>query len=75
MIPSSHFIHVIQAERERDLQRWQLARSGALSERPRPTTSLGGRLRTALGSLRLAGRPEVAHASGAERTSSIVACC
>ncbi len=75
MIPSSHFIHVIQAERERDLERWQLAHSAALSERRRPTTSLVERLRTALGSWRLASRPEVAPVSGAERTTGIVACC
>ena len=26
MIPSSYFIHMIQAERERDLERWQRVR-------------------------------------------------
>jgi hypothetical protein len=75
MIPTSHFIHVIQAERERDLKRWQLARAAALSEQRRAVPSLGERVRTALGSRGLAIRPEVAPTSCTERTTGIVACC
>lgn len=75
MIPSSHFIHVIQAERARDLERWQLARSAAISQRRRPMTSLGERLRTALGFWRVVSRPEVAPASRTERSTGIAACC
>jgi hypothetical protein len=75
MIPISHFIHVIQAERERDLERWQLARAAALSGRQRPAASLGERMRTAFVSWRLATRSEVASASCTERSTGIVACC
>jgi hypothetical protein len=75
MIPSSHFIHVIQAERERDLERWQRTRAADLGERRRPMTSLGERLRTALGSWRLVSRPEVAPASRTERSTGMAACC
>jgi hypothetical protein len=75
MIPISHFIHVIQAERQRDLEHWQRARAAALSGQRRAAPSLGERMRTAFGSWRLASRPEVAPASGTERTTGIVACC
>ena len=36
MVPSSFFIHVIEAERQRDLERWQRARMAALGARTAP---------------------------------------
>jgi len=75
MIPISHFMYVIQAERERDLERWQLARAAALSETRRPAASLSDRVRMALGSWSLAVRPEDTRAPSTERSTSIVACC
>ena len=46
MIPISHFVHVIQAERERDLARWQRSHAADLSEQPasgdQPRSARGG---------------------------------
>lgn len=75
MIPSSHFIHVIQAERERDLERWQLVRAAYNSEQRRPAPSLVGRVRSTLGSWSLGIRPGAARVSMTERTPGSVACC
>ena len=75
MIPSSHFIHVIQAERERDLERWQRTRAAALGERRRPRASLGDRVRTALRQRDLSSRPDAARMTSTAPDAGLVACC
>jgi hypothetical protein len=79
MVPSSLFVHVIEAERQRDLERWQLARLATLSaERStsrRPAASLVQRVWAALGAWSLSGRSAVGCAPGAETTNGAVACC
>jgi hypothetical protein len=79
MVPSSFFIHVIQAERQRDLERWQLARQAApgasRSASRRPGVSLARRVRSVLGSRGLVGEPHPTHAPSTEPTTGVVACC
>jgi hypothetical protein len=78
MIPTSHFIHfihVIQAEREVELRRWQLAREATLSKRQRHTTSFADRVRAAFGTRSLASRPGMPYAPHTDRAASITPCC
>ena len=79
MVPSSFFVHVIEAERQRDLERWQLTRLATLgaprSTSRRPAVSLARRVRAALGSRSLSGQPSTTRAPGAETTNGAVACC
>jgi hypothetical protein len=75
MIPSSHFVHVIQAERERDLERWQRTRAADIGQRRRPRASLGDRLRTALRQGDLSRRPDAARLPGTVPDAGLAACC
>jgi hypothetical protein len=75
MIPSSFFIHVIEAERQHDLQVWQRAHAGRLSAPLRPRVGLVQRLRTALWSRGLTGPREVARDPHTEPLARGMACC
>jgi hypothetical protein len=70
MIPASHFVHVIQAERERDLERWQRARHARSEEDPSVGDHRWNRLRAALGLRRRLGR----HATALVPCDDSVAC-
>lgn len=74
MIPANYFAHVIQAERERDLERWQRVRDARAAMRPRPGWSRMARLRGALEPLRRLGRPMSASIASDDCTAS-AACC
>ncbi len=75
MIPISHFVHVIQAERERELARWQRSHAADLSEQPGPATSLARRVGAALRSRGLIGELPANHTPSTERTNGVMACC
>ena len=79
MVPSSFFIQVIQAERQRDLERWQLTHLAALdaprAASRRTAVSLAQRVRTALGSRGSAGQPSTSRAPRTGPANGVVACC
>jgi hypothetical protein len=75
MIPASHFVHVIQAERQRDLERWQLTRDARSGDRlPADPVQPSGR-RALLDPRRWLVRPAATILTTSDRVATPAPCC
>ncbi len=75
MIPASHFVHVIQAERQRDLERWQLTRDARSVYRLPANVGQSNGLRARLDPRRWLDRAASTTLTSSDRVAAPAACC